>query len=96
MLAFRGGAHLEQAVALTSFSSLGHGVLDGARAADRVRLRRERPARGAKAGVIHGLLQGVVLPAEDVVGMLSVSGAGLVSARSEVGAGWLNDTYLRC
>jgi len=44
-------------------------------------LRRQPLARRAKAGVIHGALEGVVLPAEDVVSVLaeSCSGSGVRS-----------------
>jgi len=38
-------------------------------------LRRQPLARRAKAGVIHGALEGVVLPAENVVSVLAESGA---------------------
>lgn len=38
-------------------------------------LRGEAVAGRAKAAVVHGVLEGVVLPAEDVVAVLAVSGA---------------------
>ena len=59
---------------LTSFHVLHDGFLDGAPVGSRNILRFLVPACGAEATVgIHGTLQRVSLPAEDVVAMLAVA-----------------------
>jgi hypothetical protein len=66
-------------IALTSFSCLVHSILDGARAASGIGLRGERFAGGAEAGIVHGLLQSIILPAKDVVCVLPVTSTVLIS-----------------
>jgi hypothetical protein len=49
---------------------------DGARVGLVEGLGGQTVAGGAEAAVVHGMLEGVVLPTEDVVAVLAVAGTG--------------------
>lgn len=60
---------------LTSVIILLHRILNSALIRLVKPLRRQPATRGAEALVVHGVLQGIILPAEDVVAVLAVAGS---------------------
>ena len=60
---------------LTAFIVLLDKALDGALVGLVKGLGGQALASGAEAAVVHGVLQGIVLPAKNVVAVLSVAGA---------------------